>query len=207
MEIITISPRGFGANTYALTEDGKTAIVIDPAQPRVESELIKRGLLPAYVLLTHCHFDHVGGVSALQASGAKVFCSDAEKPLIGTQADLFDAFGAPRLPYRIDETFADGEEKNLGGVLVKMLWTPGHTKGSACYLVTAKDGGRYLFTGDTLFEGSIGRTDFPTGNIGEMRASLKKLSGLEGDYPIYAGHNDPTTLDRERKTNPFMQDL
>lgn len=206
MEIITISPRGFGANTYALTEDGKTAILIDPAQPRVESELIKRGLLPAYVLLTHCHFDHVGGVSALQASGAKVFCSEAEKPLLGTQADLFDMFGAPRLPYHIDETFNDGEEKNLGGILVKMLWTPGHTAGSACYLITAKDGGRYLFTGDTLFEGSIGRTDFPTGNIGEMRASLKKLAALKGDYLVYAGHNDPTTLDHERKTNPFMQE-
>lgn len=207
MEIITISPRGFGANTYALTEDGKTAIIIDPAQPRVESELIKRGLLPAYVLLTHCHFDHVGGVSALQASGAKVLCSAAEKPFVGSEVDLFEAVGMPRVPYRIDETFADGEEKNLGGIRVKMLLTPGHTAGSACYLITAKDGGMYLFTGDTLFEGSIGRTDFPTGNIGEMRASLKKLKDLEGDYPVYAGHNDPTTLENERKTNPFMQDL
>ena len=207
MEIITISPRGFGANAYALTEDGKTAIVIDPAQARVESELIKRGLTPAYVLLTHCHFDHVGGVSALQAGGARVLCSEAEKPLIGTSADLFEMFGAPRLPFKIDETFLDGEEKNLGGIRVKMLLTPGHTSGSACYLITAKDGGRYLFTGDTLFEDSIGRTDFPTGNIGEMRASLLKLSALEGDYPVYPGHNDPTTLDRERKHNPFMQDL
>lgn len=207
MEIITISPRGFGANAYALTEDGKTAIVIDPAQARVESELIKRGLTPAYVLLTHCHFDHVGGVSALQASGARVLCSEAEKPLIGTSADLFEMFGAPRLPFKTDETFLDGEEKNLGGIRVKMLLTPGHTSGSACYLITAKDGGRYLFTGDTLFEDSIGRTDFPTGSIGEMRTSLLKLSALEGDYPVYPGHNDPTTLDRERKHNPFMQDL
>jgi len=207
MEIITISPRGFGANTYAITQDGKTAIVIDPSQPRVESELIKRGLSSAYVLLTHCHFDHVGGVSALQAGGAKVLCSEKEKTLIGTSADLFDAFGAPRLPYKIDETFADGEEKMLVGMQVKMLLTPGHTSGSACYLITANDGGRYLFTGDTLFESSIGITDFPTGDIGQMRTSLRKLSALEGDYPVYAGHNDPTTLERERKTNPFMQDL
>ena len=207
MEIITIYPRMFGANTYAITEDGKTAIVIDPAQPRVESELIKRGLTPACVLLTHCHFDHVGGVSALQASGAKVFCSEAEKPLVNTSADLFEWAGTPRIPYRIDETFADGEEKILGGIRVKMLLTAGHTSGSACYLITAKDGGRYLFTGDTLFEDSIGRTDFPTGNIGQMRASLRKLSALEGDYPLYAGHNDSTTLDKERKYNPFMKDL
>lgn len=207
MEIITISPRGFGANTYAVTEDGKTAIVIDPSQPRVESELIKRGLSSACILLTHCHFDHVGGVSALQQAGARVYCSDAEKRLVGTVADLFDAFGAPRAPYKINETFTDGEEKTLAGMRVKMLLTPGHTLGSACYLITSKEGDRYLFTGDTLFEGSIGRTDFPTGDIGEMRASLRKLSALEGDYPVYAGHNDPTTLENERKTNPFMQDL
>ena len=102
MEIITLYPRGFGANTYVLTEDGKEAIVIDPSQPRVESELIKRGLEPVCVLLSHCHFDHVGGVSALQKSGARVYCSQEEKVLIGTSADLFDLFGAPRTPYTID---------------------------------------------------------------------------------------------------------
>ena len=207
MQIITISPRGFGANAYALTEDNKTAIVIDPAQSRVEGELIKRGLTPAYVLLTHCHFDHVGGVAALQASGAKVLCSAEEKKLVGTSADLFDAFGAPRFSYRIDETFSDGEEKELSGIKVKMLLTPGHTAGSACYLVTAKDGGRYLFTGDTLFCGSIGRTDFPTGSIAQLRASLRKLANLQGDYPIYAGHNEETTLEYERMHNPFLTDL
>ena len=207
MQIITISPRGFGANAYVLTEDNKTAIVIDPAQSRVEGELIKRGLTPAYVLLTHCHFDHVGGVAALQASGAKVLCSAEEKKLVGTSADLFDAFGAPRISYRVDETFIDGEEKELCGIRVKMLLTPGHTAGSACYLVTAKDGGRYLFTGDTLFCGSIGRTDFPTGSIAQLRASLRKLANLQGDYPIYAGHNEETTLEYERMHNPFLTDL
>lgn len=207
MKIITISPRGFGANTYALTKDGKNAVVIDPAQPRVAEELKKYGLAPRYVLLTHCHFDHVGGAKALQDQGAKVLCSDVEKGLVGTDADLFSAFGAPRNPYIVDEVFADGEEKDLLGMRVKMLLTAGHTKGGACYLFTENDGGRYLFTGDTLFAGSIGRTDFPTGSIGEMRASLRKLAALEGDYPVYAGHNDPTTLDKERKTNPFMKDM
>ena len=214
MEIITIYPRGFGSNTYVLTEDNKTAIVIDPAQTRVESELIKRGLSPKYVLLTHCHFDHVGGVAALQEGGARVLCSDAEKPLVGTDADACDLIGAPRMHYRVDETFTDGEEKELGGIRVKMILTPGHTAGSACYLITAKDGGMYLFTGDTLFAGSIGRTDLPTGNIGQLRASLRKLLALDGDYPVYAGHDDPsglndgpTTLDRERKTNPYILDL
>ena len=142
MELITISPRGFGANTYALTEDGKTAIVIDPSQPRVESELIKRRLTPAYVLLTHCHFDHVGGVGVLQEAGAKVYCSEQEKPLVNTGADLFEMFGAPRVCYKVDDTFADGEEKFLNGISVKALVTSGHTAGSCCYLFTDKEGGR-----------------------------------------------------------------
>ena len=205
MQIITLSPRGFGANTYIIPIDGGKAIVIDPSQPRVADELEKRGLTAAYVLLTHCHFDHVYGVPALQERGAKLFCSDKEKGLIGTSADVFDLFGAPRFPYTVDETFADGEEKILGGISVKALLTPGHTAGSCCYLFTEKDGERYLFTGDTLFLGSIGRTDFPTGDISQMRASLKRLASLD-DMPVYAGHNEPTSIANEKKYNPFMLD-
>ncbi|MBQ8230292.1 MAG: MBL fold metallo-hydrolase [Clostridia bacterium] len=205
MQILTLSPRGFGANTYVLTKDGKTALVVDPAQPRVFEEIEKRGLIPVCVLLTHCHFDHVGGVGVLQENGARVFCSEMEKSLVGTEADMFSAFGAPRVFYTVDETFFDGEEKTLCGMRVRLLLTPGHTAGSACYLVTDGEE-RVLLTGDTLFSGSIGRTDFPTGSIAQMRASLKKLAALDGDYPVYAGHNEPTTLDTERKTNPFLLD-
>ena len=205
MKIITVSPRGFGANTYIITTDDKTAIVIDPAQPRVESELIKRGLTVTHVLLTHCHVDHVGGVSALQQSGARVLCSAAEKKLIGTEADLFEMFGAPREHYSVDETFADNEEKTLNGIKVQMLLTPGHTAGGACYLITAQDGSKHLFTGDTLFNGSIGRTDFPTASVAQMYLSLNRLKKLE-DMPVYPGHNDPTTIEYERKTNPFLAD-
>ena len=206
MQIITLSPRGFGANTYIITQDNKTAIVIDPAQTRVEGELIKLGLQASHILLTHCHFDHVGGVACLQQSGAKVYISAEEKPLVGTSVDLAEYFGAPTAGYKVDETFEDGEEKILNGISVTAIFTPGHTAGSCCYLFTDNEGGRYLFTGDTLFQGSIGRTDFPTGDITQMHASLKKLASL-GDMPILAGHNDPTTLETERKTNPFMQDI
>ena len=206
MKIITLSPRGFGANTYIITTDDKTAIVIDPAQPRVKEELDKRGLRAVCVLLTHCHFDHVGGVAALQADGALVYCSEKEKPLVGTNADLFSAFGAPREAYAVDKTLADGEENTLCGVKVTTLVTPGHTAGSACYLIADEAGEKHLFTGDTLFAGSMGRTDFPTGSIAQMRQSLRRLAALDGDMPVYAGHNDPTTLEIERKTNPFVLD-
>ena len=206
MQIIRISPRGFGANTYVLTEDNQNAIVIDPASPRVESELLKLGLTARYVLLTHCHFDHVGGVGALQEGGAKVLCSKQEKPLVNTYADLFEHFGVPRTSvYRVDETFSDGEKKTLCDLSFEVIATPGHTVGSVCFLFTDKDGKRYLFTGDTLFAGTIGRTDFPTGDLSALRKSLKKLANLDGDMPVYAGHEEETTLDRERKTNPFME--
>jgi glyoxylase-like metal-dependent hydrolase (beta-lactamase superfamily II) len=134
-----------------------------------------------------------------------VFCSTEEKPLIGTSADLFEYFGAPRLPFVLDGTFSDNEEKELCQITVKALLTPGHTKGSVCYLFTEKDGGRYLFTGDTLFQGSIGRTDFPTGNMGEMQQSLRRLSALEDSLPIYPGHNDESTIGIEKRENPFME--
>ncbi|MBE7085421.1 MAG: MBL fold metallo-hydrolase [Clostridiales bacterium] len=207
MQIIRISPRGFGANTYVITNDNKEAIVIDPAQKRIEGELLKLGITAKYVLLTHCHFDHVGGVSTLQEAGAKVLCSAKEKPLIGSIADLFDAFGAPRENFYVDETLGDGEKRTLCGIDVEVILTPGHTSGGACYLMTDTDGKKYLFTGDTLFAGSIGRTDFPTGDIGELRASLRKLSKLDGDIAVYPGHEEETTIERERKTNPFMTDL
>lgn len=203
MQIITLSPRGFGANTYVITPDNKTAIVIDPSQPHIADELKNRNLHAVCVLLTHCHFDHVGGVSALQSDGAKVFCSQQEKPLVDTDADLFPMFGVPRVVYTV-ETLVDGEERTLCGIKVKILLTPGHTVGSACYLFTDEKGNNHLFTGDTLFAGSVGRTDFPTGSAAQLRESLRRLAALDGDMPVYAGHNEPTTLDAERKTNPFL---
>lgn len=205
MQIIRFSPRGFGANTYAITADNKTAIVIDPSRGDVAEALLQKGLRAEYVLLTHCHFDHVGGVQALQNAGAKVLCSAEEKPLIGTSADLFDMAGLPRKSYRIDETLTDNEERILCGVRVKTLLTPGHTKGSVCYLMEDNEGGRYLFTGDTLFNDSVGRTDFPTGDASALYASLQRLIALD-DMPVYAGHNEETTLAAEKRHNPFLAD-
>ena len=205
MQIHKIYPRGFGSNTYVLSNDGKTAVVIDPSGSHVESKLIALGLKAEYVLLTHCHFDHVFGVSGLQESGAKVICLDKEKPLVGTSADLFELFGAPRKYYHVDRTVEDGEEFTLCSINFKAMHTPGHTAGSVCYLVQ-NEGDRYVFSGDTLFENSIGRTDFPTGDTGLIRESLKKLLALE-NMPVYSGHGEDTSIAEERANNPFLQDL
>lgn len=206
MQIITVSPRGFGANTYILTANNQTAIVIDPAQPRIKEELLKRGLKVTHVLLTHGHFDHVCGVATLQADGAKVLCSEEEAKLVGTEADAFALAGIPRVEYTVDQTLTDGEKVNLSGVEITVILTPGHTAGCACYLVKTDDG-EVLFTGDTLFKGSIGRTDLPTGSLKTLRQSLKKLAALTVDYPVYPGHEESTTLFAEKKINPFLRNV
>ena len=206
MQIVKLC-RGVGANVYVLTADGKNAIVVDPSYPSVVKELEKRGLTAAYVLLTHCHFDHVYGVPALQKTGAKVLISDREKSLVGTPAALSALFGATDPDYTVDGTFTDGETLALCGVKLEVMLTPGHTAGSATFCVLGDDGKKFLITGDTLFEGSIGRTDFPTGDMATLLKSLKKLKELDGDYPVYAGHGDDTTLDWERRSNPFLVDV
>ena len=204
MQIYKIYSRYGFANSYVLTEDGKRAVIIDPAIP-LEPKLSELKLKIEYVLLTHCHFDHVAGVAGLQKLGAKVICLAEEKPLFGTSADVYDLFGAVRESFSIDKTVQDGEKFELCGISFEAIHTPGHTAGSVCYLV--KDGDKkHLFVGDTLFENSIGRTDFPTGDIGQMRKSLKKLKELE-DMPVYSGHGEDTTIQTERKNNPFLQDV
>ncbi|MBQ8374421.1 MAG: MBL fold metallo-hydrolase [Clostridia bacterium] len=203
MKKYKIYPKGFGANTYLLTADEKTAVVIDPSGEHVSRELSARGLTPAFVLLTHCHFDHVFGVSALQKQGAKVVCLDLELPLVGTRADLFELFGAPRTAYTVERTVKNGEEFTLAGLRFTAMSLPGHTAGSAGYLVENGEE-KWLFSGDTLFEDSIGRTDFPTGSAAQIRQSLLRLKSLEGDWQIFAGHGEDTTLNRERKYNMFL---
>lgn len=205
MKIQKISPYGFGSNTYVITADDKTAVVIDPSSKYIEGKLLALGLEIKYVLLTHCHFDHVGGAGVLQEAGAKVICLDKEKPLIGTRSDLFEEFGVPRSYYTVSETLSDGQEIELCGLKIKALSTGGHTVGSACYIFE-DDGGRYLFSGDTLFKNTIGRTDLPTSSLGQLRESLKKLCALD-DMPVYPGHGVETTLQTERENNPFLQDL
>ena len=193
------------ANSYILTADGKNAVVIDPATPKIIDELQKNGLVAGCILLTHCHFDHIGGIPALKKAGAKLFCGEEEVALVG-KYELFEVVGMPPFTYTVDDRLKDNQVFDFCGIHVQTLFTPGHTQGSVCYLVTDGEK-RYLFTGDTLFEDCIGRTDFPTGNALAMQQSLRRLIALEGDMPIYAGHGEDTSLDMERKYNPFIKDV
>ncbi len=201
-EVFKVYPVGFGANGYLLTADGKTAVCIDPASNRVLDEAKRRGLKIEYALLTHGHFDHIGGCAALQAEGVKIGCLDLEKPLVFSQdyMAVARAMGGEVAPFKIDFTVKEGEKISLCAIEFEVIATAGHTAGSVCYLVEDK-----LFTGDTLFEGSVGRCDLPTGSGTALERSVKKLYALQGDFTVYAGHGEETTLERERKYNWYIR--
>lgn len=198
MEIYKVYPKGFSANSYILTADGKNAVVIDAASPSVSEEVERRNLVCRYVLLTHGHFDHVQGVRALYKKGAAICCGEREKDLIFSK-EYLGIFGGVTVPkFKISRIFTDGENVALCGINFKVLFTPGHTAGGVSYIAD-----NAIFTGDTLFFESVGRCDLPTGSAVELQNSLKKLFALEKDYTIYAGHYNETTLNHERKYNPY----
>lgn len=203
MQIHKLYPSGFAANTYFLTADGARAIVIDPAQPRVIEEAERLKLKVEYVFLTHGHFDHIGGCAVLQKAGAKIGCLKGEEEL-AERFNLGREFGVVVSPFSVDFTVADGREFDLLGMRIKVLATPGHTAGSACYLVSEKSE-IALFTGDALFRGSVGRTDLPTGSGRALKESLKKLCALSADCPIYAGHGEDSTLGYEKTHNGYLK--
>lgn len=190
-------------NCYIIyDQDTKEAIIVDPAKKGIYDSLTKSGFTVAGIILTHGHFDHIMGIHELtEMSGAKVYVLAAEDALC-RNADL-NASSQIRRPYTIepDVLLNDGDEINIAGIDLKVIATPGHTKGSCCYYIPAK---KWLISGDTLFCGSIGRSDLPTGNEAEIMKSVNMLvNTLDEDVEVYPGHGDFTNIGYERKYNPF----
>ncbi len=201
MRIIKVSPSGFASNSYILTEDGKNAVVIDAAQPRIADILSENGLCCRYVLLTHGHFDHIGGCAVLHEKGAVICCGEHEKDLIFGN-EYLNMFGWEDVAeFSVSRTFSDSEEFTLCGISFKAVCTPGHSAGSMCYIAE-----RNIFSGDTLFYESVGRTDLPTGSGRELVESVGKLYKMNGDFNIYCGHGDDNSLEHERKYNAFIRE-
>lgn len=200
MTVYKIYAEGFGANSYLITADGKRAIAIDPAQPRILAEAQKRGLAVEFVLLTHGHFDHIAGCGALFRAGAKIGCHEDEARLVMGEDNLASSLGGGMEiePFEIAFTVKDGQELTLCGIPVRAIATPGHTAGGVCYLI-----GDTLFTGDTLFACGYGRYDLPTGNRAMLEKSLLKLFELDGDYVLRTGHGGNSTLENERRYNGY----
>ena len=155
-----------------------------------------------YILLTHGHFDHIGGVAeVMKRYHPKLVISQEDAEMLRSPAKSLAAFSGFRRqePNEPDILVGDGDTLSMGNITVKVLKTPGHTPGSVCYL--AED---CLFTGDTLFYESCGRTDFPGGSIDDMMISLRRLAALDGDYAVFPGHEETTTLSHERQFNPIL---
>ena len=198
MKIKSMQVGELATNCYILIDDvEKKAAVIDPGDEsdRILEELEGLDAQVEYILLTHGHYDHIGGVAQVHEAlpQAKVYLHKADSRGTG--------FHVVPLADQVEDLqyYDDGDTLTLGSLTIHVIHTPGHTPGGVTLRV-----GDVLFTGDTLFAGSMGRSDFPGGNTQQLFASLKKLAGLEGDYHVLPGHEMTTTLDRERQSNVFV---
>ena len=202
MRILTLPCGPVMANSYIVSrEDSPTCAVIDPADASlILDRLQQEGLVCTHILLTHGHFDHVWGVSDLQArTGAKVYLHQADAALAAGHPTYFSAMSYGLTPCAADMYVQEGDRIEAGGLTFRVLETPGHTKGGVCYAV---DEEKVVFTGDTLFCESVGRTDLG-GDINELLDSLfHKLYALDG-YTVYPGHEESTTIEHEKKHNPM----
>ncbi len=183
-------------NCY-LIWDEKTldGVLLDPGDQanKIIDRVAQLGFAVRGIVLTHRHFDHVGAVAKLrEVYGCPVYAPAGD---IGLPENLS---GEP-IPDAV--LYHDGDALSFGSVTLDALCTPGHTPGSSCLRV-----GKWLFSGDTLFRGSCGRTDFPGGDWREMYRSLRRLGELEGDLFVYPGHGAATTLEQERQNNPYLQE-
>lgn len=202
MEIKVLKPQGFSANCYVL-KDGDYAAVIDPGEYYLEAKNLLEKAKHGYILLTHPHFDHILGLYKLwQETGAKVVISsiDSVGLLEDNEISLVKETGNFMPSVKADILVNDNDKLPFGDDFLTVIATPGHTNGSVCYKY--KDA---LFTGDTLFCDTVGRTDLPSGDFYTLLKSLKKLKDINEDLRIYPGHENQTTLKREKERNPYMK--
>jgi hydroxyacylglutathione hydrolase len=197
-------------NCFVLRRDGSDrALIVDPGEeaPRILTVVEELGLTVEAILVTHCHFDHVGALAPVaKATGAPVYVSEIERPVL---ADImsyvpFPGFG-PYESYEADHTLKGGERLELAGLGIDVLFTPGHSPGHLTYSIPDE---RLIFSGDVLFRGSVGRVDLPGGDWETLLGSIGTLvESLPEDTTVYPGHMGITSLGAERRTNPFLAEL
>lgn len=201
-QVYTLVCGRVSTNSYIVFDENKDAIIFDI--PDSSGEIIadfcdKNDLKPLAVFLTHGHFDHCGGVAAfLKRKNVPVYGCGADEALAMSAEK--NHFRVPAENCKITNFVQDGEVVRTGGFEVSVMFTPGHTAGSVCYFV-----GDDMFSGDTLFCDSIGRTDFPESDASKMAESLKKIAAIDKDYNVYPGHEESTTLFAEQKHNIYLK--
>lgn len=202
MEIRAIHLGLIKTNCYLISTD-KAAAVIDPGfKTEITADFLKaNGGKARMILITHAHFDHIGGAEALRdETGVEIGIGELDAPALrDTGLNLSDKFHAHIAPFSADRTFCDGEKFSVGDIDFEVILTPGHTVGGVSYL-----SGESLFSGDTLFAGAVGRTDMPGGSLKALKKSLKRLIALPEETKVYPGHGDFTTVGYEKENNMFV---
>jgi hydroxyacylglutathione hydrolase len=208
VQMLTVGP--VAENCFVLRREGSgRGLIIDPGEEpeRILTTVKQMGVKVEAILITHCHFDHIGAVSPVATvTGAPVYCPEIEVPVL---ADImayvpFAGFG-PFESYEADETVKGGEALELAGLTIDVIHTPGHSPGHVTYVVRDEEA---MFSGDVLFKGSVGRVDLPGGDGPTLMRSIRDL--VESHPPetgVYPGHMEVTTLAAERATNPFLAEL
>ena len=197
-------------NCYLLRAEGSDrALIVDPGDEadRILAAVDELGVTVEGILLTHCHFDHIGAVAPVaRETGAPVWCPQIEVPVL---ADIMSFVPFPGIgpyeSYEADETVSGGERLELAGLEIDVLFTPGHSPGHVTYSIPDQAA---LFSGDVLFQGSVGRTDLPGGDWATLLESIRGLvDGHPEETTVYPGHMGITTLGAERASNPFLAEL
>lgn len=212
MQILCVPTGPLGTNTYIVCSENGTAekptdcVVIDPAASKpIIKKLREMNLHCTHILLTHGHFDHTMGVAKLkEEEGALVFIHNADAgALSGGEASLAYMAGTFVTSCNVDKKLKGNDVFTAAGLKFRVLFTPGHTPGGVCYVVESE---KVIFSGDTLFRLSVGRTDLSGGDGMQLYESIAfNLFTLPGDYQVFPGHEEPTTLEFERRHNPFMK--
>ncbi|HHW90309.1 MAG TPA: MBL fold metallo-hydrolase [Clostridiales bacterium] len=202
MQVKTFVTDTFGSNFYIVSQNN-TAIMIDPSgssklYQKAQDYLQSNNLQLKGILFTHGHFDHIA-LGHLYQGKAPMYIHKADSDMLYTEKNYGKLFGYLVKGFEADNLLNGDEQLTFDDIKVQVIHTPGHSQGSVCYIID-----NYIFSGDTLFKESIGRTDLTGGNYDQIIQSINKLFELKGDYTVYSGHGEPTTLRYEQKNNPYV---
>jgi glyoxylase-like metal-dependent hydrolase (beta-lactamase superfamily II) len=210
LDVQTLTVGQVAENCFLVRREGSDKLlVVDPGEEegRILAAIEETGAEVEAILITHCHFDHIGAVAPVaKATGAPVYCPEIELPMLANIMSFvpWSGFG-PYESYKAEESVRGGETLRLAGLELDVLFTPGHSPGHVSYAIRDEDA---VFSGDVLFQGSVGRTDLPGADGPTLLASLGLLlDSLPEETTVYPGHMATTTLGAERATNPFLTSL